>query len=134
MEAALPHQKTQIARGEAGPWLAKRIIAQPENVVHFIYHTVVRQYFDPDSEKEFQSALDIAASRQPSNDPLRIFRWNMMERLTVQVCDCRFGLKASVVIWVARIFTGAGLRGQGSIADGLIALTRKPAARVFLQK
>jgi len=26
------------------------------------------------------------------------------------------------------------LRGQGSIADGLIALTRKPAARVFLQK
>jgi hypothetical protein len=38
------------------------------------------------------------------------------------------------VIWVVRIFTGAGLRGQGSIADGLIALTRKPAARVFLQK
>src|SRR5210317_1023267 len=71
---------------------------------------------------------------QPSNDPLRIFRWNMMERLTVQVCDCRFGLKASGVIWVVRIFTGAGLRGEGSIAEGLIALTRKPAARVFLQK
>jgi hypothetical protein len=38
------------------------------------------------------------------------------------------------VIWVVRIFTGGGLRAQGSIADGLIAQTRKPAARVFLQK
>jgi hypothetical protein len=38
------------------------------------------------------------------------------------------------VIWVVRIFTGAGLRGQGSIADGLIALTRKPAARSIFTK
>jgi hypothetical protein len=73
LEAALPHQKTQIERGEAGPWLAKRIIAQPENVVHFIYHTVVRQYFDPACEKEFQSALDIAASRATQQRPVARF-------------------------------------------------------------
>lgn len=73
LEAALPHQKTQIERGEAGPWLAKRINLQPENVVHFIYHTVVRQYFDPASEKEFQSALDMAASRATQQRPVAHF-------------------------------------------------------------
>ena len=53
--------------------MAKRIEAQSDGVVHFIYHTVVRQYFDKTAERKFQNALDLAASWETTCRPFAHF-------------------------------------------------------------
>ena len=46
--AAIAVQETPVARAEGVQWLGPRLAAQPEGVVHLIYHTIAWQYFPAD--------------------------------------------------------------------------------------
>lgn len=68
--AAMAVQETPVFRGDAIDWLGVRLAAQPEGVLHLIYHTIAWQYFPAEKQAEGRALIEAAGARATANRPL----------------------------------------------------------------
>lgn len=60
---------------DAADWLPNRLSRQRSGTLHFVFHTIAKQYFSQESKDKIAHALAQAGNAQHVCDPWAIFRW-----------------------------------------------------------
>jgi hypothetical protein len=69
-EAAIALADTVPDRGDAAPWLERRLAERHEGRVHMVFHTVAWQYFPAETQARCRAALATAGARATPEAPL----------------------------------------------------------------
>ena len=69
-EAAMALADTVPDRGDAAPWLERRLAERHEGRVHMVFHTVAWQYFPAETQARCSAALEAAGARADAHAPL----------------------------------------------------------------
>ena len=69
--AAAPER---VERASAAAWVARQLAARPEGAATVVYHSVVRQYFDPAEGAAFDAAIAAAGEAADTSRPVAWLR------------------------------------------------------------
>jgi len=68
--AAITPSVARPARGDAAPWLARRLSQARPGRLHIVYHSIAWQYFPPGTQAACRQSLDAAGARATEDAPL----------------------------------------------------------------
>lgn len=86
-----PHQITPVDKGDASQWLPNRLMAQPDQTLHFVFHTIALQYFPQESKEKIIKTLNDAGKTATSTRPLAY--------MSMEADDTLEGAKLTLQIW-----------------------------------
>ena len=91
LDAALALPRAPVDRGDAAPWLARRLAERHPGQLHLVYHTVAWQYFPGATQAACTAALARAGARATPDAPLA--------HLAMESDGLTFGAAVSLTLW-----------------------------------